>query len=92
MRANQSALVTLNADLRIPDRYLGGEVTLLPLGRPKWPGAIHGEGADREKVSFARQHDCRNLLHEIGRLLGHNERPCACGARRLRHFDLVKID
>ena len=56
VRADEHALVALDADRRVPDRDLGGEVALLPLRGAHRPGAVHGERAHRQQVALARHH------------------------------------
>ncbi len=91
VRADERALVALDADLRVPHRNLESEVALLPLRRSHRPGAVDREGAHRQQVALAGQHHRRDLLHEVGRLFGDERRTRARGARRLRHRNLVEV-
>ena len=74
VRADERALVALDADLRVPDRNLERDVALLPFRGRHRPRAVDGERADRQQVALAGQHDRGHLLHEIRRLLRHERR------------------
>ena len=68
VRADERALVALDADLRVPDRDLDGEVALLPLRGAHRPGAVHREGAHGQEVALAGHHHRGHALHEVGRV------------------------
>ena len=50
-----------------------------------------GNALTGEEIALARQHDRRDLLHEIGRPLRHNEWPHVRSARFRRNLNLVEI-
>ena len=57
VRADERALVALDADRRVPDRDLERDGALLPLRLvPDRPRAVGREGADRQQVALAREH------------------------------------
>ena len=63
--ADQRALVALDAQRRLPDRDLGRDVALLPLGRRGRPGAVDREGRDRQPVALAGDDHRRHALDEL---------------------------
>ena len=54
--ADERAVAALDAELRLPDRDLVGDVALLVLGRPAWVGAVDRQRADRQLVAAAGHH------------------------------------
>ena len=91
VRADQRALVALDADLGVPDRNLERDVPLLPFRRRHRPRAIDRERAHRQQVALAGQHHRGHLLHEVGRLRRHERRPRARRGGRGRHRNLVQV-
>jgi hypothetical protein len=91
MRADQGALVALDAQVGLPDRDLQRQVALLPARRPGRPGAIDGECGDRQQVPLPRHHHGGHLLHEIRRCGGHHRRPAARRGGLCRHLHLVEV-
>ena len=65
VRADQRALVALDAELLVPHRDLDGDVALLPLGGGGRPGAVGREGADRQQIALAGDHHRGDPLDEI---------------------------
>ena len=68
--ADQHALAALNADIRVPDRYFQGDVALLPLGGGAGPGAVAGQGGNRQQIAVAFDNRRGDSLDEIGRSAG----------------------
>ena len=81
VRADEHALVVLDADLLVPDGDLDGDVPLLPLARRRGPGAVGGEGADGQGVALLLDDDRRDLLDEVGGGVGDDGRTAAGGGR-----------
>ena len=88
--ADERALVALDADLVVPDGDLERDRALLPLGGGGRPGAVHGEGADRQQVALALDDDRLHALDEVGRRLGHG-RAHLDGAGGRADRDLVEV-
>ena len=88
MRADFDALVALDAKRRLPHRNLGGDVAFLPAGGAGRPGAVRREGADRERIAAAGQHDARDVADEVGCAVGHGRWTVqhGRGPGRNRHF------
>ncbi len=91
VRADERALVALDANLGVPDRDLDGKIPLLPFRRGDRPRAVDGKGADGQQVAFAGQHDGRHLLHEVGRAFGDEGWTLARRGRCSRDADFVQV-
>ena len=91
VRADERALVALDAELRIPDRDLQGDVAPLPLRGPGRPRAVGGERANRKEIALPGHHHGRDPLHEFGRLGRNDRRRLACRGRLRRQLDLMQI-
>src|SRR3954453_21255410 len=91
MRTNQSALVALNTDFSVPDRYLDGDVPLLPFRSGYRPRAVYGKGADRQQIALAGHHYRRDLLDEVGRSRGDQRRPQPGGAHGRGHRYFLQV-
>ncbi len=74
VRTDQGALAALDADLLIPLRHFGSDVTLFPLRCAGGVGSVHRQGADGQQVTQASHHPCRDVLDERRGLVGDDGR------------------
>ena len=74
MGTDEGTFVALDTEFGNPGGNFCGQVALFPLGGSRRPGAVGGEGADRQKVAFAGYHHGRHLFDELGCLVWHNWR------------------
>src|SRR5258706_187737 len=91
MRADDRALIALDANLCVPHRNLEGEIPLLPLRGSHRPGSINRKRAHRQQVAFTGKHHSRDLLHEVWRALGDQGWTSASGAGCFRHRNLMQV-
>ena len=70
--AGQGALSALDADLLVPDGDLQGDVALLPLGRGRGEGPVHGHGRNGKVVALVGDDLRQGRLHELRRLVGNH--------------------
>ena len=91
MRAHQRALVALDAKVRIPHWDLQRDVALLPLRSAGREGSVDREDADRQLVTAPGDDLRGHLVHELGRLLGHDGRHLEATRHLLRVVDLLQV-
>ena len=80
VRADHRALSALDAEVRIPDRHLLGDIALFVLRCRGRVGAVDRQCAHRQIVSVQRQHGRYYIADEFRRSIGHQLVP----ASRLR--------
>ena len=91
VRADDGALVALDADVGLPDRDFLGDVALFPLGGAGRPDAIDREGAHGQQVALAAEHQRGDTLDEV-RGVFRDDRVQAMGrGRRVRIGDLDQV-
>ena len=66
MGTHHHALAALHAEVALPLGHRRGDGALLPAAGARGPGAIAGQGADRQIVAAARQQRADHLAHEGG--------------------------
>ena len=66
VRADEDALVALDAEGEIPSGDFQGEVAFLEAGGAGGPGAVHGDGADGEVVAVVGEEARGDLQYEGG--------------------------
>ena len=82
--ADHRAAVALHAQVGLPDRDLQGDGPLLEAARPRRPGAVGRERADRELVAVAFEDEAGDALHEVGGVIGHRRSGRAAARSRWR--------
>ena len=91
VRADQHALIALDADRLVPHRDLEREVPLLPLRRADRPGAVHWKRAHRQQIALAGHEDGGHPLDEVGRQRRHHRRTAVRRGDARRHRHLVEV-
>jgi len=91
VRADEGALPALDAEVRLPRGHLQAQPALLPLGGRGRPGAVGGEGGDRQAVALPGEEDAGHPLHEVGCLRRDRWRAGAAPARLGGHLHLVEM-
>ncbi len=91
MRADQYALVALDAEFLVPGRDFNRDVAFLPLGSAQRPGAVRREGRNRQHIALVGQHHCGDSFDQIGCVLGDDRGAAPLGRNSFRDIHLVKI-
>ena len=92
VRTDRHALVALNAEFRIPDGNLVGEVALFETRRRGGELAVRGHRGRRDEVALVRDHHRLHALEEFRRALVFRERlRLRVGVRRRGNVDFMQV-
>ena len=90
MGADKDTLATLDAQVRLPDRDLLGNVALFPLAGSAGVSAIYRQRADGQEIATSGNHLSRYILDKGGCEWRDNRRQLNFACDRLRNGYLVE--